>query len=85
MLSLMAKDDVIARFIYKSSPPSYQYSRYVDWIRPYLESQKSDLERTSSYTYMKQKYDTVIKSLKLYTQFEERAAIYSAEEKQAYD
>jgi hypothetical protein len=34
---------------------------------------------------MKQKYDTVIKSLKLYTQFEERAAIYSAEEKQAYD
>lgn len=38
MLSLMAKDDVIARFIYKSGPPSYQYARYVDWIRPYLES-----------------------------------------------
>ncbi len=53
MLSLMAKDDQIARFIYNSGPPSYQYARYIDWIRPYLESQKSDLERTSSYTYMK--------------------------------
>jgi hypothetical protein len=37
MLSLMAKDDTIALFVYKSAPPTYQSSRFVDWIRPYLE------------------------------------------------
>ena len=36
MLSLMAKDDDIARFVFNAAPPSYQYSRYSDWIRPYL-------------------------------------------------
>ena len=33
----MAKDDVIAKFIYDSTPPTYQYARYSDWIKPYLE------------------------------------------------
>jgi hypothetical protein len=40
MLSLMAKDEDIARFVYNSVPPTYQYSRYSDWIRPYLEGQR---------------------------------------------
>jgi hypothetical protein len=70
MLSLMAKDDVIARFIYSAGPPSYQYSHYHDWIKPYLEGHKAELEKNSSYSYMKSKYDTVLKSLQLYTQFE---------------
>jgi hypothetical protein len=37
MLSLMAKDDDIARFVYSSAPPTYQHARYSDWIKPYLE------------------------------------------------
>ena len=40
MLSLMAKDAVIARYVYQAAPPTYQHSRYSDWIRPYLEFQK---------------------------------------------
>lgn len=37
MISLMAKDDDIARFVYRSAPATYQTARYSDWIRPYLE------------------------------------------------
>jgi len=37
MLSMMAKDEDIARFVFKSAPPTYQMARYSDWIRPYLE------------------------------------------------
>ena len=47
MLSLMSKDIEIARFIYYTAPPSYQYARYSDWIKPYLEGQKSEQERNS--------------------------------------
>jgi hypothetical protein len=36
MLSLMAKDSLIARFVYYTAPTTYQHARYSDWIRPYL-------------------------------------------------
>ena len=52
MLSLMAKDETIARFIYKTGPHSYQYARYSDWFRSYLEGQKSEMEKSNSYTYI---------------------------------
>ena len=33
----MAKDEDIARFAYFAAPSTYQFARYSDWIRPYLE------------------------------------------------
>lgn len=32
MCSLMIKDETIAEFLYKVPPPSWMYSRYVDWF-----------------------------------------------------
>ena len=72
----MAKDDDIARFVFKQPPPTYQMARYTDWIRPYLESQKADIERSNSYSYFKSKHDTILASLKLLTQFDEKAAVF---------
>lgn len=63
MLSLMAKDDDIARFVYKTAPPTYQISRYSDWIRTYLENQKHEVEKANSYAYFKNKHDAILKSL----------------------
>jgi hypothetical protein len=71
LLSLMAKDEDIARFIYRSAPPTYQMARYTDWIRPYLLYQRSEAERTSSYTYYKTKYENILKSIKYLDTFED--------------
>ena len=65
MVSLMAKDEDIARYVYNSAPYTYQYSRYSDWIRPYLQYQKSDVEKSNAYTYFKAKLDTINKTLTL--------------------
>jgi hypothetical protein len=80
MISLMAKDDDIARFVYFSAPPTYQTSRYSDWIRPYLESQRNDIERSNSYSYFKSKHDTIIASLSLLEKFEEKCKQFAEEE-----
>jgi len=72
LLSLMAKDEDIARFIYRSAPPTYQMARYTDWIRPYLLYQRSEAERTSSYTYYKTKYENILKSIKYLDTFEDK-------------
>jgi hypothetical protein len=52
MLSLMAKDDYINQYIYNMAPPNYQYARYTDWIKGYLEGQRSELAKNASYAYM---------------------------------
>ena len=86
MLSLMSKDIEIARFIYYTGPPTYQYARYCDWIKPYLEGQKSEQERNQQYlSFSKQKYDTIIKGLHLYTKFEETAALFNVEDKDNFE
>jgi hypothetical protein len=63
MLSLMAKDELVARHVYFSAPPTYLCARYTDWIRPYLEYQKADVERANSYSYFKSKHDAILKAL----------------------
>lgn len=82
MLSLMAKDELIARYVYNAAPPTYQSSRYSDWIRPYLEYQKADVERTNMYAYNKQKYDNILKSLEYLNLFETKwITIFREEER----
>lgn len=39
LLSLMAKDDQIARFFFKQPSYNYLYARYTDWMEPYLIGQ----------------------------------------------
>ena len=38
MLHLMTKDDTIARFVYNQPPQTYQFARFTDWFRIYLEN-----------------------------------------------
>src|SRR5207244_7574267 len=85
MLSLMAKDDDIARFVYYSAPPTYQHARYSDWIKPYLEHQKADIERSNAYSYFKNKHDTILHTLKLFDVYDEKCKRFSEEEKAAYE
>jgi len=53
LISLCIKDIEIARYIYKQAPHSYQYARYSDWFRGYIEGQQQELEISSmsAYTY----------------------------------
>lgn len=81
MLSLMAKDDVIALFVYKAAPPSYQNSRYSDWIFPYLEFQKQEIERANSYSYFKNKHDNILKSLSYLLKYEEKCKQFQEQER----
>jgi len=37
LISLSLKDVEIARYVYRQAPPSYQYARYSDWFKGYIE------------------------------------------------
>ena len=47
----MRKDNEIARYLYNLPGPSYQYSRFTDWFRPFLEEQLADTARAQSSNY----------------------------------
>lgn len=51
LLSLCLKDRQICEYVYKCAPPSYQYARYSDWFRGYLEHQQHEMESTNMSTY----------------------------------
>lgn len=36
LLSLMKKEPEVAQYIYKMPPVTYQFARYTDWFKPYL-------------------------------------------------
>lgn len=65
LLSLMRKDNEVARFVYHLPPASYQCARFTDWFRPYLEEQLSDPSTASASTnqYFRNKYDLLAKAV----------------------
>ncbi len=79
----MSKDEEIARYIYSQAPNTYQVARFTDWIRVYLEYQKSDIEK-SSYVYVKDKYAAVLKCIKYLEMYEEKfQSLFKKEELEA--
>jgi len=86
MLHLMIKDDVIARFVYNTPPHTYQFARFTDWFRNYLENQKQDTERSQGYnSYFKNKFDCIVKSLGYLERVEEKFKRFEEEDKIAYE
>jgi hypothetical protein len=39
----------VAEHVAKMPPPTYQYSRYFDWIRPYVEHQLEESQKVGYY------------------------------------
>lgn len=82
----MSKDDVIARFVYNTTPPTYQSARFTDWMLPYLASQRAETEKSGSYTsYFKHKYESVLKALIYFKKFEIKAEEFQKEQQEAYE
>jgi hypothetical protein len=86
VLSVMRKDRTIAHFIYNLPGPSYQYARFTDWFRPFLEEQLADTSRASSQHYaatsgfMKSKYDLLAKACTHLDALEPTFAEFEAEQ-----
>jgi hypothetical protein len=81
----MSKDEDIARFVYNTSPVTYQTARFTDWFRPYLESQLVDSQKSYNYSgFFKNKYDNIVKALGYLAKFEEKTQQFRAEELAGY-
>lgn len=66
LLSVMRKDNEIARFIYHLPPSTYQCARFTDWFRPYLQEHMNDPQRQAASTnaYYRSKYELLGKAMK---------------------
>jgi len=80
----MNKDDAINLYLYKMTPYNYQSARFTDWIRSFLENQRAELEKNNQYNYMKQKYETIMKSLKIMELVETKWSVIEVQNSQQY-
>lgn len=63
LLSLMRKDEAIARYVYHLPAHSYQGARFTDWFRPYIEEQLHDSKGSASAAqHFKNKCDLLTKA-----------------------
>lgn len=35
-LSIVSENEYLQDYIFTANPPNYQYSKYIDWLMPYL-------------------------------------------------
>lgn len=47
LMSMSLKDEVIAKYLYRMQPHTYQYARFTDWFASYVNSQKDEMEKMS--------------------------------------
>lgn len=91
LLKLCVNDDLIARYVYKCGPTSYQYARYVDWFRSYFNNHRSDLEKAtssgaSSYSaYYENRFAVLVKAETLLEKFEDICKKFAEEEKTQFE
>lgn len=45
LLGLMAEDEDILDYVFNCPSPNYQYSRYTDWIKDFLDNLLSNIEK----------------------------------------
>lgn len=82
LISLCLKDIDIARYIYRQAPPSYQYARYSDWFKSYIELQQQELEKSTmaAYTYYQARAKATQKAVILLKQFEDISNRFAEED-----
>lgn len=67
LLTIATADDTCSEFFARLPPVTYQYARYTDWIKPYLQNQL--VKANSGYSTGVQK-ELVVKILSLCDTFE---------------
>jgi len=79
LLSLCAKDDEIARFIYNTAPPTYQHARFSDWFRGYLQNQMEEVnsKNLSTYSYYANRIPSLKKALAHLEVYEEKCKTFA--------
>jgi len=79
LLSLCAKDDDIARFIYNTAPPTYQNARFSDWFRGYLQNQMEECnsKNLSTYSYYANRIPVLKKALAHLEVYEEKCKTFA--------
>jgi hypothetical protein len=51
LTKVMQQDSGLREYLAEQSGPTYQYARFTDWIRPYLEQQVRQAQNTENSTY----------------------------------
>lgn len=71
LFSIAQKSETLSNYIANLPPPTYQFSRYIDWIEEYIENYKEYNLNWVSYGWSKKRVETSIEALKAYTTFKE--------------
>lgn len=68
---ILATDEAISNYFSELPAPSYCYSRYTDWVLPYLNSQRADAQKYINATGTEEKIQKINKIQKMFETYQE--------------
>lgn len=86
LLDLMITNEKVFAYVVQMPPPTYQYAKYPDWIKPFVEAYSQSNQNTmrfASYFYSAKKVEDCKKTMKYLEEYEKLWAEFAGREKYA--
>jgi hypothetical protein len=61
LLEIIVENQFLSEYVFNLDPPTYQYARFTDWFRPYLNKRIKEIKRNMQYRHSTKKQECVIK------------------------
>merc|ERR1712226_1170666 len=90
LIALCLDDDVICKYVYDLPPQTYQFSRFIDFARPFITGQIATVSKNmqtnpSIADYYRKRLEVSEACVVLLDKFDEKCKVYAQEQKAAFE
>ena len=61
LLEIIVENKFLSEYMFNSDPPTYEYARFTDWFRPYLNKELEKARRNMAYRHSPKKEEWIVK------------------------
>ena len=61
LLEIIVENQFLLEYMFNLDPPTYEYARFTDWFRPYLEKELEKARRNMTYRHSTKKEEQIVK------------------------
>lgn len=80
LLEIIVGNDFLLKYMFDLDPPTYEFARFTDWFRPYLEKELQKAHRSmSSYSRSNKKEESIVKCFSFLEIYEQSLINYHKE------
>jgi len=76
LLEIIVENQFLSEYMFNLDPPTYEYARFTDWFRPYLEKELEKARRNMTYRHSTKKEEQIVKCFSFLEVYEAKLRKY---------